>query len=108
MWDVFFQTEFQNSYKTWETLLHKPIFPLKKSKIQCQEPPDTVQEMTWSVLYPMSNLANVILHKVLTMVLLTATVQELCAVTMIIFLYNLYDALEETLNNVKSLLQSII
>ena len=62
-----------------------------------------VQNLTWSGLYLRSNLSNTLLHKILTLVPLTVTVPQVFVATMTTFLSNSYDALEETLNHMKSL-----
>ena len=51
----------------------------------------------------MSTLSNTLLHKVLTLVLLTATKSEVFVATMIKFLSNSYDALEDTITHTKIL-----
>ena len=62
-----------------------------------------VQNFTWSGVYLRRTLSNTLLQKVLTLVLLTATGPEFFVATMTKFLSNSYDALEETLNHMKSL-----
>ena len=57
----------------------------------------------WSLVYLWSTLSNDVLQKVLTLVLPTATVTEVFVSTMNIFIYNFYDALEETITHTKSL-----
>ena len=54
-------------------------------------------------MYLRSTLSNTLLQKVLTLVPLTATVPEVFFATMTTFLFDSYDALEETLNHMKSL-----
>ena len=51
----------------------------------------------------MITLSNTLLQKVLTLVPLTATVPEVFVSTMTTFLFDSYDALEETLTHMKSL-----
>ena len=58
-----------------------------------------VQNLTWSGVYLRSNLSNNILQKVLILVPLTATGPEVFPATMIEFLSDSYDDLEETFNN---------
>ena len=64
--------------------------------------PYVVQNLTWSVVYLRSTLSNTLLQKVLTLVPLTSTIPEVFVATITKFLSNSYDALEETLNNMKS------
>ena len=54
-------------------------------------------------MYLRSTLSNTLLQKVLTLVPLTATVHEVFFAIMTTFLSDSYDALEETLNHMKSL-----
>ena len=61
-----------------------------------------IQNLTWSGVYLRSTLSNTLLQKVLTLVLLTATGPEVFVATMTIFLFDSYDALEETINHMKS------
>ena len=51
----------------------------------------------------MITLSNSLLQKVMTLVPLTTTVPEDFVTTMTIFLSDSYDALEETLNHIKSI-----
>ena len=51
----------------------------------------------------MSTLSNTFFQKVLTLVTLTATGPEVFVATITTFLSDSYDALEETLNHMKSL-----
>ena len=62
-----------------------------------------VQNLTWSGVYLRSTLSNTLLQKVLTLVTLIATGTEFFVATMTTFLSDSYDALEETLNHMKSL-----
>ena len=62
-----------------------------------------VQNLTWSGVYLRSTLSNTLLQKVLTLVTLTATGPEVYVAIMTTFLSDSYDALEETLNHMKSL-----
>ena len=57
----------------------------------------------WSGVYLRSTLSNILLREVLTLVRLTATGPEVFVATMTTFLSDSYDALEETMNHVKSL-----
>ena len=54
-------------------------------------------------MYLRSTLSNTLLQKVLTLVPLTATGPEVYVAIMTTFLSDSYDALEETLNHMKSL-----
>ena len=62
-----------------------------------------VQNLTWSGVNLRSTLPNTLLHKVLTLVPLTATGPEVFVATMTKFISNSYDALEKTLTHMKSL-----
>ena len=62
-----------------------------------------VQNFMWSGVHLRSTLSNTLLQKVLTLVPLTATGPEVFVATMTTFISGSYDALEETLNNMKSL-----
>ena len=62
-----------------------------------------VHNLTWSGVHLRSTFSNTILQKVMTLVLLTETGPEVFVATMTTFLYGSYDALEETLNHMKSL-----
>ena len=61
------------------------------------------QNLTWSGAYLRSTLSNSLLQKVMTLVPLKTTVSEVFVTTMTIFLSDSYDALEETLNHMKSI-----
>ena len=50
-----------------------------------------VQNLTWSGVYLRINLSNTVLQKVLTLVLVTATVPEVFDAMMTAFLSNYYD-----------------
>ena len=54
-------------------------------------------------MYLRSTLSNTLLQKLLTLVPLIATGPEVFVATMTTFLYDFYDALEETLDHMKSL-----
>ena len=110
MWDVFSLPDPRNKEKRWDLLLHQSKFPLEnvkhhvKSLLKGSEADQyVVQNLTWSGVYLRSTLSNTLLQKVLTLVPLTATVPEVFVATMTSFLSNSYDALEETLNHMKSL-----
>ena len=62
-----------------------------------------VQNLMWSGVYLRSTLTNTLIWKVLALVPLTATGPEVFVNTMTTFLSDSYDALEETLNHMKSL-----
>ena len=62
-----------------------------------------VQNLTWSVVYPRSNLLSNILQKVLKLVLPTATVPKVYVSTITTVLFHYYYYLVETLNHMKSL-----
>ena len=62
-----------------------------------------VKNLTWSGVFLRSTLSNTLIQKVLTLVPLTATGPEVFVSTMTTFLSDSYDALEETLNHMKSL-----
>ena len=64
-----------------------------------------VKNLMWSGVYLKSILSNTLLQKALTLVPLTATGPEVFVATMTIFLSDYHDALEETLNHMKSLKQ---
>ena len=110
MWDVFSLPDPHNKEKSWDILLHKSRFPLDYVKIHVQsllKGPEAdqyvVQNLTWSVVYLRSTLSNTLLQKVLTLVPLTSTGPEVFVATMTKFFSGSYDALEETLNHIKSL-----
>ena len=60
-----------------------------------------VQNLTWSGVYLGSTSSNTLLHKVLSLVPLTATVPEFFVPTMTTFILDSCGALEETLTNMK-------
>ena len=62
-----------------------------------------VQNLTWSGVYLRSTLSNTLIQKVLTLVLLIATVPEVFVATMTKFLSGYYYSLEETLTRMNSL-----
>ena len=109
MWDVFSLPDPHNKEKRWDLLLHQSRFPLDyvKSHVQIllkgsEADQYVVQNLKWSGVYLRSTLSNTLLQKVLTLVPMTATGPEVFVVTMTSFLYDYYDALEETLNHMKS------
>ena len=110
MWDVFSQPDPLNKDNKWYILLHQPIFPLEYVKRQVQSLQKgfvadqyVVQNLTWSGMYLRSTLSNTLLQKVLTLVLLTEIGPDVFVAIMTKFLSYSYDALKETLNNIKSL-----
>ena len=110
MWDVFSLPDPRNKEKRWDLLLHQSRFPLDyvKSHVQSllkgsEADQYVVQNLTWSGVYLRITLSNTLLQKVLILVPLTATGPEVFVATMTTFLSDSYDALEETLNNIKSL-----
>ena len=58
-------------------------------------------------MYLRINLSNTLLQKVLSLVPLTATGPEVFVATMTTFFSDYYDALEETLTHMKSLLKNL-
>ena len=62
-----------------------------------------VQNLTWSGLYLSSTFSNALLQEVLTLVPMTSTGPGLFVATMTIFLYDCYDALEDTLTQMEIL-----
>ena len=110
MLDVFSLPDPRNKENRWDLLLHQSRFPLEYVKCHLQsllkgaeEEPYVVQNLTWSGVYLRSTLSNTRLQKVLTLVPLIATGPEVFVATMTTFLSDYYDALEETLNHMKSL-----
>ena len=110
MWDVFSLPDPRNKEKSCDLLLHQSILPLEYVKdyvhslLKGYEADQyVVQNLTWSGMYLRSILSNTILHKVLTLVPLTATGTKVFVATMTTFLSDSYDALEETLTHMKSL-----
>ena len=110
MWDVFSLPDPRNKEKRWGLLLQQSRFPLDyvKSHVQSlmkgsEADQYVVQNLTLSGVYLKSTLSNTLLQKVLTLVPLTATGPEVYVAIMTAFLSDSYDALEETLNHMKSL-----
>ena len=62
-----------------------------------------VWNLPWSGVYLISNFSNNLLQKVLSLVPLTVTGTEVSVNTISTFLFNPYDALEETITHMKSL-----
>ena len=62
-----------------------------------------INNLTWPRLYLRSALSNYLLQKVPTIVPLTATVTEVCAITTTAILPDSYKYLDETPNNLRSL-----
>ena len=109
MWDIFSLPYPGNKEKRWYFLLNQSKFPLDyvKSHVQSllkgsEVDQYVVQNLTWSGVYLRSTLSNYLLQKVLTLVPLIAMGPEVFVSTMTTFLYDSYDALEETLNHMKS------
>ena len=110
MWDLFYLPDSRNKDKKRDILLRQSIFLLQYVKRHVQSLQKVseadhyiVQNLTWSGVYLMSTLSNTLLHKVLILVPLTATVPEVFFATMTTFLSDSHDALEETLTHMKSL-----
>ena len=104
MWDVFSLPEPRNKYNKWYLLLRQSRFPLDYMKRHVQSlykgseaDRYVFQNLTWSRVYLISTLSNTLLQKVLALLPLTATGTEIFVATITKFLYNSYDALEETL-----------
>ena len=110
MCDFFSLPDPRNKEKRWDLLLHQSRFPLNyvKSHVQSllkgsEADQYVFQNLTWSGVYLRSTLSNNLLQKVLPLVPLTATGPEVFVATTTKFLLDSYDALEETLNHMKSL-----
>ena len=110
MWDVFSLPDPRNKKKRWDLLLHQSRFPLEYLKHHVQSLlrgseayQYVVQNLTWSGVYMRSTLSIILLQKVLTLMPLTSTVPELFVATMATSISDSYDALEETINHIKSL-----
>ena len=110
MWDVFALPDPRNKKKKWDLLLHQSRFTLEYLKRHVQSihkgseaDQYVIQNLMWSGVYLRSTLSNTLLQKVLTLVPLTATWPEVFVATMTTFISDFYDALEETLNHMKSL-----
>ena len=99
-----------NKDKRWDLLLQKYIFPFDYMKRHIKilhkgynTDEYVVQNLTWSGVYLWSTFSNALVQKVLTLVLLTSTGPEVFVSIMATFLSDYYDALEETINHMKSL-----
>ena len=110
MWDVFSLIDPRNKEKKWDLLLHQSRFPLEYVKRLVQSlhkgyevDQYVVHNLMWLGVYLRSTLSNTLLHKVLTLVPLTATGPEVFVSAMNTFLSDSYDALEEILTQIKSL-----
>ena len=110
MWDVFSIPDPQNKGNTWELFLHQSRFTLDHMKhhvkiLQKGLKSDKymVQNLTWLGVYLRSTFSYDLLHKVLKLVQLTATVPEVYVSTMTTVLSDSYDSLAETLNHTKNL-----
>ena len=110
MWDVFSLPDPHNKEENLDILLNQSIFPLGYVKRHVQSLQKfseadqyVVQNLTWSGVYLGSTFSNTLLQKVMKMVPLIATGPEVFVATMNKFIYDSYDALEETLTNTKSL-----
>ena len=100
MWDVFSLSDPCNQEKRWDLLLRQSIFPLEYVKYHVQSllkvskaNQYVVQNLTWSGVYLISTLSNNLLHKVLTLVPLTATGPEVFVATSTTFLSGSYYTL---------------
>ena len=110
MWDVLSLPDPRNKEKRCNILLYQSRFPLEYVKHHVQilikgseAYQYVVQNLTWSGVYLRSTLSNTLLQKVLTLVPLIETGPEVFVATMTTFLYDSYDAFEETLTHIKSL-----
>ena len=110
LWDVFSILDPHNNNNKWDILLHQSRFPLKYVKRHVQSilkgskaDQYVFHNLTWSGVYLRSTFSNTLIQKVLTLVPLTATVLEVFVAIMTTFLSDFCDALEETLNHMKSL-----
>ena len=110
MWDVLSLPDPRNKEKNWDILLHQYIFTfeyvkhhVKSLQKGSEEDQYVFKNLTCSGVHPGSNLSNTLLQKVLTLVPLTSIGPKVFVATMTKFLSDSYDALEETLNNIKNL-----
>ena len=110
MRDVFSLPYLHNKDKTWDILLHQSNLPLEYMKCHVQslqkrseEYQYVVQNLMWSGVYLRSNFSNTLLHKVLTLVLMTSTRPEIFFATMTTLIYDYYNDLEESLTQMKSI-----
>ena len=110
MWHVFSLPYPRNKEKNCDLLLHQSRFTLDYVKLHVQSIQKgseadkyAVQNLMRSGVYLRINLSNTLLHKLLTLVPLTATGPEVFVATMTKFISDSYDASEDTINNMKSL-----
>ena len=110
MWYVLHLPYPSNKEKIWDILLHKYIFILEYMKLHAQSLQEVseadqvvVQNLVWSGVYLRITLSKTLLHKVISLVTLTATGPQLFIVSITTFLSDLYDYLEETLTHMKSI-----
>ena len=110
MWDVFSLLEPRNKEKKCDLLIHKSRFSLdyvKRHVDSLQKSSKAYkyvfQNLMCSGVYPRNTLSNNLLHKVLPLLPLKVTGTEVFVATMNTFIFNSYDALEETLTHTKSL-----
>ena len=100
MWFVFSLSDLHNNDYKWDNILHQYISPFKymKRHVNILQKVSkvyqyVVQNLTCSGLYLKINLSNALLHKVLTLVLLTATGPGIYVATMTTFIFDSYDYL---------------
>ena len=110
MWDVFSLLEPRNKEKKCDLLIHKSRFSLdyvKRHVDSLQKSSKAYkyvfQNLMCSGVYLRNTLSNNLLHKVLPLLPLKVTGTEVFVATMNTFIFNSYDALEETLTHTKSL-----
>ena len=110
MWDVFSLLEPRNKEKKCDLLIHKSRFSLdyvKRHVDSLQKSSKAYkyvfQNLMCSGVYPRNTLLNNLLHKVLPLLPLKVTRTEVFVATINTFIFNSYDALEETLTHTKSL-----
>ena len=110
MWCVFYLPVPRNKDRNWEIILDHCWFISNYTKRHVKTlwkvlkaDQDVVQKLKWSGVYLMSTLSNYFLQKLLTVVMLTATVLDLYVSTMTIFMSYNYNDLEETLTHMKNL-----
>ena len=108
IWDVFSLPDFCNKDKKWDLILQQSIFTVDYLKLRVQSihkgsevDQYVLQNLTWSGVYLRSTLSNTLLKKVLTLVPMTETGPEVFVATMTTFIYDYYDALEETITQMK-------
>ena len=110
MRDVFSLPYARNKEKNWYILLHQSKFPLDYVKRHVQSLQKgsesdqyVVQNLMWLGVYLSSIFSNTLLKKLLTLMPPTATGPEVSVDTMTTFLFDYYDALEETFTHMKSI-----